>query len=358
MASFLTKDISKSAAMRELREKVVPFIDSAKTILFWGETGSGMGYHAKEIHEASGRDGKFLRISCFSLDEEVVKQQFLGIDDAPGWLEKAHNGTIFLKRVSEAPRGVQQILLQLLGNQSVDGRLQFTRQGKTDDIEVNTRFMFSMAQDFNEAIQDNLLRRDLIEEIKRRGIIVRVPPLRERKEDITVIARKFFEQLNQNYKQNITAMNESAQTLLMNYRWPGNVDELKRIIDEVFSHYPGIGMISDNHLPEHLKEQATTGDLYSFKLKGDAKFLGKILAKDLKIESENKTLRLKAREIIEIVRVEDTHFTPAKFKHFLFKLEDGSQIIGKIIDKKMGVWTSFDPAYNINPQELQSLIIT
>lgn len=358
MADFLTKDVSKSAAMRELREKIVPFIDSAKSILFWGETGSGMGYHAQEIHEASPREGKFLRISCFSLDEDVVKQQFFGVDEEPGWLEEANNGTIFLKRVSEASSGVQLILLQLLGNQSVDGRIQFSRKGRTENLEVNVRFMFSMAQDFNVAIQDNLLRRDLVDELKRRGIIARIPPLRERKEDIVTIARQFFDLLNQKYNQHIAAIDESAQTFLMNYLWPGNVDELKRVIDEVFSHYSGIAMISENHLPEYVKEKAITGEQYSFKMKDDAKFLGKILSTALKIESENKTLRLDTRELLEIVRVEDTNFTPVKFKHFLFKLKDGSQITGKILDKKMGVKTSFDPSYQINPQELRSLILT
>ncbi len=358
MADFLTKDVSNSAAMRELREKIVPFINSAKCMLFWGETGCGMGYHAKEIHKASGREGRFLRISSFSLDEDVVKQQFFGNNDTPGWLEKANNGTIFLKRIAEASPGVQQVVLQLIGNQSVDGRLQFSRKGRTENLEVNVRFMFSMAHDFNTAIQDNLLRRDLVDEIKRRGIIVRVPPLRERKEDVIMIANKFLEYYNEKYNQNIAVIDEKAQALLKNYLWPGNVDELKRIMDEIFSHYSGIGMITESHLPEYVKEKAMTGEEFSFKMKDGAKFVGKILAATLKIESENKTMRLDTRELLEVIRVEDTNFTPPKFRHFLFKLKDGSQITGQIVDKKMGVKTSFDPSYQINPKEIQSLILT
>lgn len=358
MTNLLDKVIYKSEAMQQMHKEMGPFIDSSASILFWGETGSGMGFYARAIHEASGRTGQFLRIPSFSLDDDTVKQQFLGVDDQPGWLEEADKGTIFLKRISEASSGVQQVLSHLIGNQSVDGKIQFSRKGKTENLEANIRFIFSVAHDFNTAIQDDLLRRDFVDEARKRGKIVHLPPLKNRKEDIINIAKNFFETLNQQYNQNISAIDQSAQNILTNYVWPGNVDELKRVIDEIFSHYAGITTISAEHLPEYVKTKIK-GDEYSFKMKDDTKFVGKILSPQiLKIKTENKDLRLNTGDLVEIARIEDRNFTPPKFKHFLFKLKDGSQIAGlKILDKKMIVKTSFEPRYQIDPHELHSLLL-
>ena len=353
MDNLLDKVIYNSEAMQQVRKELIPFIDSAVSILFWGETGSGMGFYAKAIHEASQRKGKFLIIPGFSLDEDTAKQQFLGVEDQPGWLEEADKGTIFLKRISEASSAVQQILLQLIGNQSVDGRIQFSRKGNTETLEVNVRFIYSMAHDFNMAVQDELLRRDFVEELKKLGRIIHIPPLRERKEDIISIAENFFESFNQQYNQNITTINENAQKILTNYIWPGNIDELKRVIEGIFSHYPGITIITEEHIPDHIKNPEITGDKYSFKLKDDVKFTGKIVSPLLKIQTENKKL-----DIVEITRVEDPNFAPPRFKHFVFKFKNGDQITGKILDKKMNVATSFDPMYQITTQDLYSIFLS
>lgn len=355
MEGFLNKVVFNSAAMKYMRSGLVPFIESAEAIFLWAETGSGMGFIARAVHEASKRPGKFLTVPGFSLDGDTVKQQFLGIDDQQGWLEEAHNGTIFLKRISEAPLDVQQFLLHLVGNQSVDGRIKFLRMGKTENLEMNVRFIFSMAHGFNMALQDGLLRRDFASEMKKRGRIFRIPPLREREEDIIPIAENFFAPLNQKYNQSISAIDQSAQNILTNYIWPGNIDELKRVIEEIFANYPGITTISEEHIPEHLQNPRITVDNYSFKLKDDAKFIGKILSPMLKLESENKKLSLSTDRLVEIIRVEDDHFSPPKFQYFLFRLNDGSQITGNILDKKIIVETSFDASYQFNPQNLSSM---
>ncbi len=357
MEDFLNKMVHSSAAMQPVRKDLVPFIESAKSILFWGETGSGMGFLVKTIHEDSQRPGKLLTIPGFSLDDEAIKQQFLGMNDQQGWLEEADKGTIFLKRISEAPSAVQQFFSHLVGNQSVDGRLKFSRKGSTETLEVNVRFLFSMAHDFNLALQDGLLRRDFVDEIKKRGKIIHIPPLRQRKEDIVHIAENLFGPLNQKYNQNISEIDTSAQNVLTHYIWPGNIDELKRVVEEIFSHYQGISTITEEHLPEDVRNPEITGDKYSFKLKDDAKFLGKIASLSLKIESEHKKLLLNTGDLVEIIRVEDDHFSPPKFKHYVFRLKDGSQITGKILDKKMKIDTSFDQDYQINPQDIHSVYL-
>lgn len=357
MADLLNKIVYNSAAIQDVRKELVPCIDSAASILFWGETGSGMGFYAKAIHEASLRKGNFLKIPGFSLDEDTVKQQFIGVDEQPGWLEEAHNGTIFLKRISEASLAVQQILLSLIGNQSVDGRIQFSRKGRAESVEVNVRFIYSMTHEFAMAVQDKLLHRDLIDIIEKRGKIIYLPPLRRRKEDIISIVQNFLEEFNAKYTQHVSTIDESAQTILTNYIWPGNIDELKRTIETIFLQNPGITTITEEQIPEHVKELKIKGDHYSFKLKDGAKFKGKILSPFLKIETENKKLKLNTGDLVEIIRIEDTRFAPPKFRHYVFKFKDGDQIAGNIIDTTMELETPFDPGYQINPQDLYSIYL-
>jgi len=360
MATLLDRVIFNSEAMQQVQKDLEPFIDSAAPLLFCGETKSGMGFYAQALHEISQRTGKFLVISAFALDEKTVKQQFLGGKDQPGWLEEAHGGTIFIRRVSETSLAVQQVLWQLIGNQSVDGRIPFSRRGDTQSLEVNVRFMYSMTHDFNLAVQDGLLHRDFVDEIKKRGKIVHIPPLRERKEDIIRIVANLIERGNQEYQQHVTAMNEEAQTILTDYPWPGNIDELKRVIDTIVARNPGLQVITAEQLPEYIKNQEAAEGKCSFRLKDDVRFWGHILSPTLHIQTESKKLTLNPGDLAEIVRVEDTRFAPPRFKHFIFKFKfkGGSQIIGNILDKTLQVETSFDDSYTINPQDLYSVLLS
>jgi DNA-binding NtrC family response regulator len=354
---LLDKVVYQSAVMQQIRKELAPVIESVTPILFWGEPGSGMGFYAKAVHEASARPGKFLKISGFSLDEETIAQQFLGIDDQPGWLEEADQGTIFLKRIAEVPPAGQQMLFHFMQHQTVDGRLQFARKGSSENKDVNIRLICSLASDLDIAIHDGLLYRGLGEEIKKRGKIIHLPPLRERKEDIIAIAANFLEWFNQKYHQSITAIDDSAQDIFGKYAWPGNIDELQRVIEGVFGQYPGITTITAAHLPDYVKNLRLTENTYSFKLKDEVKFTGWIRSKSLKIQIDDKKLSLNTADIAEILRVEDMQFSPPKFKHFVVKLKDGSQKTGKILDKTMQVETPFDRSYQINPQDLYAVFL-
>lgn len=358
MGSLADRIIMRSEAMQKIQSEVESFVDSASPLLFWGETKTGMGYYARNIHEVSPRTGRFLVIPGFSIDDDTVKQQFLGSGDGPGWVEEAHNGTIFVRRISETSKAVQQILLQLIGNQSADGRLQFSRKGRTESLEVNVRFIFSMTHDFTLAIQDELLRRDLVDEVKKRGKIVNLPPLRKRREDIVEIAKSLFGPLNEKYHRQVADIDPRAQQLLTDYLWPGNVDELKRVIEGIFAHYADLSMITEDYLPDNIRNPEITEGKYNFKLKDDTRFVGKILSPFLTIHTETKTIRLNSGELLEIQRVDDTRFAPPKFKHFVFKLKDGSQLIGQIKDRKLLVSASFDPNYEIIPQDITSMFLS
>jgi len=358
MGRLAEKIIMRSEAMHNIQRDVEALVDSASPLLFWGETKSGMGYYARAIHDVSSRDGKFLVIPGFSIDEDTVKQEFLGAGDEAGWVEEAHNGTVFIRRISETSTRIQQTLMQLLGNQSADGRLQFSRRGRTESLEVNVRFIFSMTHDFTLALQDDVLRRDLVDEVKKRGKIVNLPPLRKRREDIVEIAKSFFAPLNEKYQRRAADIDADAQRLLTNYLWPGNVDELKRVLDGIFANDADLSVITEEHLPEDVRNPEITEGHCNFKLKDDTRFVGRILSPFLTIQTDTKTVRLNSGELLEIQRVDDTRFAPPKFKHFIFKLKDGSQIIGQIKDRKTLVSTSFDPNYEIIPQDIISMFLS
>jgi len=358
MADILDSTTYKSASMQQMCRDLVSFVHSTAPIFFWGETGSGMGFYARAIHNASARIGKFLTIPCFSLDENTVQQQFLGVNDQNGWLEEAHNGTIFLKRVAEAPLTVQQTFLHLIDTQTGDGLIEFSRKGSTERLQVNVRFIYSTANDLNIAIQDGLLRRDLVDEIKKIGRTIYLPPLRDRKEDIAGIVEGLFEELNEQYHQQVSSVDKQALDLLDNYNWPGNVGELRRVLGSIFSQYSGIAAISAQHIPEYIAKPKIIGDSYLFTLKDNERFKGKILSHFLHVQRDKSEFRINTGDLVEITRIEDTSFAPPKLKHFEFKLKDGSQLAGKILDKTITVKTSFDASHQINVQDLYAVVIS
>ena len=253
MEKILSNVMFKSEAMQKILREIGPYIESAASILLYGESGSGMGFLAQAIHHASGRPGKFLSVPGFALESQTIKQQFLGIEDRQGWLEEADKGTIFVKRLSEMSLDIQEQLVSILGNRSVDGRLFFPRIGRTEMIEVNNRFIFSMTHDFNIAVQDELTHRRFFEEMQRRGgKIVRVPALRERKNDLLEIASHLIANFAKKYSASVTGISDSAKSVLLNYNWPGNIEELKQVLETIIAKERSIPMISHEHLPDNI----------------------------------------------------------------------------------------------------------
>jgi transcriptional regulator with PAS, ATPase and Fis domain len=208
------------------------------------------------------------------------------------------------------------------------------------------------------AIQDGLLRRDLVDEIKKLGRAIHLPPLRDRKEDIPNIIETLFEELNEQHQQQVSSIDTQALDLLIRYNWPANVSELRRVLSSIFSQYPGITEISAEYLPEYIGKPGTIGDEYIFTLKGNERFKGKFVSHSLQMQRDKSKFHIKTSELAEIVRVEDTSFAPPKLKHFEIKLKDGSQLAGMIRDKTFIVETSFDKSHQINIQDLYAIVIS
>lgn len=357
MATPLDQVVYISEVMQAFQHTLKPLVGTATPLLFWGETGTGMGFLARMIHASSHRSGAFVKIPGFMLDDDTVLPQFIGQDDQPGWLEEADNGTIFLKRISEAAFPAQKMLLSLISHQSVDGRLEFSRKGRTEKIVVNVRFLYSMAHDYKTALQDKLFSRNLADFIETHGKVLRVPALRERPEDLAGIAQNFLHEFNRKYGRAVTDIDAAALDVFSRYIWPGNIDELKRVLENLFIQYPDLTVITPAQIPEQIASAQLTGTEYSFKLKNDVRFKGQIRAHVLKIQSGNRRLKLNTHDLAEIVRVDDSAFTPPKFKHFLVKFKDGDQIAGTLLDKTLKVATSFDADYEILLQDVESIYL-
>lgn len=359
MTNLVDKVTYDSAAMKQVYKDLLPFVQSASPIFFWGETGSGMGFYARAVHEASRKEGNLLRKPCFELDEKTLQEQLFGINEQKGWLEEFNNGTIFFKRITKASPAIQKTLLHLLEIQSVDGRIEFSRKGKTETLEVNVRFVFSMAHDFAEAIQDQLLSRSFDDFFRKRGKIIHLFPLRERKEDIVIFAEHLLKKLSQDNKQPKPFLDESAKQLLTNYRWPGNFHELKEVLSNILSQHPGITKISPDHIPEYIVHSEITGEQYSFKLKNGERVTGTVRSHFLRIQKKDKNkIQVNMGDVVEIYREVDAVFAPPKFKHFSIKLKDGNRIIAdKILDKSITIKTSFEDSYQIDVEKLDSVLL-
>ena len=124
------------------------------------------------------------------------------------------------------------------------------------------------------------------------------------------------------------------------------------------AHIRSITEISAEHLPEHIGKPGSLGDEYFFTLKNNERFKGKFVSRSLHIQRDKSEFQIKTENLVEIARVDDTSFAPPKLKHFEIKLEDGSQLAGRILDKTIMVETSFDKSHQINVQDLYAVVIS
>ncbi len=355
--SIERKFTSHSAVMQEIYQDLAPCLNTGSPILFWGEAGIGMGFSVRTIHAAS-RTGKLLRKPCFELDEAAFQEQLFGSLEHAGWLEAYDQGTIFFKHITETSPKVQQILSHIIANQSVDGRIEFSRKGTIETKSVNVRFLFSMVKAYDLAIQEGSLVRELAEMIINVGRFIHLPPLRERSIDILGFAYNFIKEMNARYGQQVIILMELAQNALLDYDWPENIDEMVWLFEGIFSQYPGIKKITPEHLPKAIFDVRKTPFDYNFTLKNNEHFSGTLLADTLSVRSTAKdqpVFHIKTRDLIEIIRVDDPMFVSPKLKYFVFKLKNGDQIIGIFAEKTIAVKTAYASRRQIDVLDLYEI---
>ncbi len=225
--------VGKSKKMQDVFEMIARVAKSDATVLLRGESGTGKELVANAIHYNSPRaNGPFIKINCAALPENLMESEFFGHEKGAftgayttkkGQFELAQAGTIFLDEIAELSLNLQAKLLRVIQEK------EFYRVGGTKPIKTNVRIIAATNQNLEEALERKSFREDLYYRLN--VFPIYVPPLRERRSDILLLAEHFLEEFNKNYHKNIRRISTPAIDLLVQYHWPGNVRELKNCIE-------------------------------------------------------------------------------------------------------------------------------
>jgi len=233
-AEGLAQIVGDSPAMREIVTLVRKLAASrANNVLLLGESGVGKGLIARALHDASDRHAKpFLTITCSAIPETLLESELFGHErgaftDAksakPGLLEVADGGTVFLDEIGDMPLALQAKLLQVLEEKT------FKRLGGVSDIAVDIRVVAATNADLDRAVRENRFRTDLFYRLN--TFPIRIPPLRERAEDIPALVRFLIDKFNRDFNKQVTGIQEAAAEALKRHPWPGNVRELRNAVE-------------------------------------------------------------------------------------------------------------------------------
>jgi len=226
--------IGESPAMQEIVGLTRKLATShATTVLLLGESGVGKGLVARALHSASDRGDKpLLTINCSAIPETLLESELFGHErgaftDAktakPGLLEVADGGTVFLDEIGDMPVGLQVKLLQVLEDRA------FKRLGGVSDITVDVRVVAATNADLDEAVRKGHFRTDLYYRLN--TFPIRIPPLRERTEDIPILVGFFIDKFNRDFNKKVADIADAAMKALRRHTWPGNVRELKNSVE-------------------------------------------------------------------------------------------------------------------------------
>lgn len=264
--------IGNSPAIHEAKESAQQMAKNQTPVLILGETGTGKELFAHAIHQdGPRRDRPFISVNCASIPEGLVESELFGYDEGaftgarkggkPGKFELAHGGTIFLDEINELPYYVQAKLLRVLQEGEID------RVGGTEVSYVDVRVISATNADLGRLIKEKHFREDLYYRIN--AFQLKIPPLRERTEDIPLLCEHFIDTCNYELGTATVEVDKKALQLFANYSWPGNVRELKNVMQRACIN-AGSGIIGLNHLPQEFTgkmndtEPAAAEDLKTF----------------------------------------------------------------------------------------------
>ena len=246
--------VGRSPAMAQVFELVRKAARSEANILIVGESGTGKELIARAIHANSPRAAEaFVPVDCASLPEPLLESELFGhekgaftgaVKTKPGLVEVAHRGTLFLDEIAELPVGLQVKLLRALQEQEI------RRVGGTRQINVDVRLVSATNRDLQERVAKGQFREELYYRVN--VIAIPLPPLRERKGDVTLLAHTFLWKYGRGREQPLRGFETEALQLLEASPWPGNVRELQNVIERACALAEG-DTITARDLPEHLR---------------------------------------------------------------------------------------------------------
>jgi PAS domain S-box-containing protein len=241
--------IGQSTSMRQLFSLIENAAVSDAPVIIYGESGTGKELVARAMHETGPRAQKpFIKVNCAALNESLLETELFGhvkgaftgaLKSRVGRFEAAGGGDIFLDEIGDLPLATQIKLLRVLEEKVIE------RVGDHQPIKVDVRIISATNRDLPELISKGSFREDFFYRIN--TIPLRVPPLRERTEDIPLLARSFFNRLRLKSGKNIQGISNEALAVLMKYKWPGNIRELRSAFEYAF-----VSCQEKTILPEHL----------------------------------------------------------------------------------------------------------
>jgi DNA-binding NtrC family response regulator len=262
--------IGKSSGMQEIYAKIEQVADSRTTVLITGESGTGKELVAKALHyNSSRRDRPFIALNCAALPETLIESELFGHEkgaftDATarrtGQFEMANTGTLFLDEIGDLSPVTQAKLLRVLQER------EFTRIGGVQPIKVDVRIVAATNKNLDELVRKGQFREDLYYRIN--VISLYLPPLRDRGEDIALLAKHFLAKRIDEEKRPQIEFSKETLELLVRYPWPGNVRELENIVEQAFIWSNNTDHITPEHLPAILKGDVRSASLHDDTISG------------------------------------------------------------------------------------------
>jgi two-component system, NtrC family, response regulator PilR len=299
-------------ALYDLLEKVSP---TKTNILVTGESGTGKELVAKAIHYNSSRkDRPFVTLNCGAIPEPLIESELFGhmkgaftdaIATKKGLFEVADEGTLFLDEISELPLLMQVKLLRVLQDR------EFKRVGGTEDLRVDVRIIAATNKDLEEAVREKRFREDLFYRLN--VIQIKLPPLRERIDDIPRLVMHFLKKFSSELNKNISTVSPEAHRLLQDYVYPGNVRELQNIIERAVALESSEELTAQNlrsYLDDHLQNKKAGMDL-DIPSEGLEKF----------VEEIERTLLVKALDRTHGIKKKAAELLGINFRSMRYRLE-------------------------------------
>ncbi|QZY54222.1 sigma-54-dependent transcriptional regulator [Crassaminicella profunda] len=308
---FRNNQMSGNCLLRTNNNRFQKLLDIAKkaanshvNILIMGESGVGKEVLARYIHQCSNRkDGHFVAVNCQALSEGLLESELFGhekgaftgaIERRIGRFEEAHGGTLFLDEIGEMPISTQVKLLRTLETKCIE------RIGSNKAIQVDLRVISATNRDIPMAVAKGVFREDLFYRIN--TILLEIPPLRQRREDLSILIDFFFEKSKNDLKKRIVKIEKGVTDFLLSYDYPGNVREMKNIVERLVVLSEN-GIIRTRDLPENRRvylcdELEDIRPLKEIKKEVEARYIEKALEKcDKNITETARQLQISRRQL-------------------------------------------------------------
>ena len=249
--------LGKSDKIEKAKAIAKQVAKTSSSIFIWGESGTGKEVFSRAIHEQSGRKGAFVPVNCSAIPAELFESEFFGYESGAftgankkgksGIFELAKDGTVFLDEIADLPLNMQAKLLRVLQEKEV------IRVGGEKTIKINPRIISATNKDLEKMVKEEKFREDLYYRLN--VVEIKIPPLRERKEDIAILLHHFLDEMcRENGKPRLT-LSKEAYKILENYRWKGNIRELKNTVENMVV-LSDSSIIEKDDIPNYIVESA------------------------------------------------------------------------------------------------------